>query len=234
MMILFLIGSLVFQNGDTLFFMKESTYADTIILDVWFVDGRESFRVVRQAKTASDNMTYFIHTATYSETEPESLVSTRITFYNAEKKKLGEEKETGSRNISFELSNIYDSMLIVTTWGRDYGNPAVLVIKDGKKTQIIKEMDWLRIVSYQVSPNNRYILFHTRNPFHAILWDYIYFYDLETGNDWDYVFPTCLSCKKARIELEINDSGRSEVVHKNEHRIFSPEGVLEDIYLKLQ
>ena len=79
-----------------------------------------------------------------------------------------------------------------------------------------------------------YLLFHTRNPYYDKPWDYIYFCDLETGKSWEYLFPTCLSCKRGRIELEIDDNGRSEVIHRKEHRVFSSKGVLEDIYLKLQ
>jgi hypothetical protein len=233
-MILFLIGTLVFQNGDTLFFLKDGFCVDTMIMRTRLAGERGSFSVVEQAKTASDSMTYLIYSATYTETVPESLVRTTITFYSAKKKKLWEEKSEGERSISFELSGIYGSLFVVAAWDRFNGNPSFDVIKDAKKKRVVKEGEWQRIVSYEISPNERYILFHTRNPYNGVLWDYIFFCDLKTGNHWDYVFPTCLSCKKSKIDLEVDENGRSTVIHKQEHRVFSPEGVLEDIYLKLQ
>jgi hypothetical protein len=233
-MILFLIGTLVFQNGDTLFFTRDSSCVDTVVMHTWIVDGRESVRVTEKAKVGPDNTTYLIHSSVYSLTAPESLLSSTIKFYDAQKNKLLEETSKGGRNISYDLSNIHDSIFVITTWDRQYGKPALYVVKDDKKIEIVKEGDWERIVSYEVSSNNRYVLFHARNPYHEKPWDYIYFYDLTTGRNWDYLFPSCLSCKKSRIYLKVNNDGRAEVIHKNEHRVFSPDGVLEDIYLKLQ
>jgi hypothetical protein len=62
--------------------------------------------------------------------------------------------------------------------------------------------------------------------------DSIYFYDLIAAKDWDYLFPSCLSCKKSRIYLEVDNDGRAEVIHKNEHRVFTSGGILTDIYLR--
>lgn len=233
-MIVLLFGTLVFQNGDTLFFARDSSYADTVVMHTGIVDGRESLRVTEKAKVSPDNATYLIHSAVYGLTAPESLLSSTITFYDAKKKKLLEERSKGGRNISYDLSSIHDSLLVVTTWDQQYRKPALYVVKDDKKIEIVKKGDWERIVNYEVSSNNRYVLFHTRNPYHEKPWDYIYFYDLTTGRNWDYLFPSCLSCKKSRIYLKVNNDGRSEVIHKNEHRVFSPDGVLEDIYLKMQ
>jgi hypothetical protein len=232
-MILLLLGTMVFQNGDTQFFMKDSTYLDTIVMQEHFIEGKEPVRVKEKAKVDSNNTIYLIHSDVYSLTPQESLLSSTITFYDAEKNKLLEEKSSGGRYISYDLSNIHDSLLVITTWDEYHRKPSLYVMKDGEKLEIVKQGDWERIMSYRVSPNNQYFLFHMRNPFHDKPWDYIYFYDLITGRHWDYIFPTCLSCKKSRIYLEVNNEGRAEVIHKKEHRIFSPEGILEDIFLKL-
>ena len=233
-MILLLIGAIVFQNGDTLFFGEERAYNDTLVLHAGFGNDTGTVYVVEQAKVSSDRGFFLIYSATYRKSEPESLLSATITFFDADKRNLFEEKSKGGKNISFELSGVYDSLFIIASWDQLNSNPTFDAIKGATRTHVVKEGEWQRIVSYKVSPNGRYLLFHTRNPFHDKLWDYIYFYDLDTGNDWDYVFPTCLSCKRARIDLELDENGRSTVIHKQEHRVFSPEGILEDIYLKLQ
>lgn len=233
-MIFLLVGTVVFQNGDTLFFRSEESCRDTLVLQSGPADDTATVYLVELAKIAPDSGSYFIYSAIYRKSEPESLMSSTITFYDAEKRQLFEEKGEGGRNISFELSGVYDSLCIIASWDQYNNNPSFDVIKGATRKQVVKEGDWQRIVSYKISPNRRYILFHARNPYHGRPWDYIYFYDLDTDNNWDYIFPTCLSCKKARIDLELDENGRSTVIHKQEHRVFSPEGILEDIYLDLQ
>lgn len=232
-MILLLLSATVFQNGDTLFFTIDSTSVDTIVMQEYVIEGKEPARVTEKAKVGSNNTIYLIHSEVYSLTVPESLLSSTITFYDAEKNKLHEEKGSGGRYLSYDLSNIHDSLLVITSWDERNREPSMYAMKDSEKLEIVKQGDWERIVSYKVSPNNKYFLFHMRNPFHEKPWDYIYFYDITTSRHWDYIFPTCLSCKKSRIYLEINNEGRAEVIHRKEHRIFSPEGILEDIFLKL-
>ena len=233
-MILLLIGTIIVQNGDTLFFGEEGSFNDTLILHANADDDTGVVRVIEKAKVSPDGGSYLIYSTTCRKSDPESLLSSKITFYDAEKKKLFEEEGKGEKNVSFELSDSYDSLFIVASWDHFNSNPSFDVIKDGARTQIVKEGDWRNIVSYKISPNRRYLLFHTRNPYHDKLWDYIYFYDLDTGSHWDYIFPACLSCKRSRIDLGLDENGRSTVIHKQEHRVFSPEGILEDIYLKLQ
>jgi hypothetical protein len=243
-MILFLMCNLVFLNGDTLIFMKNGGVIDQKKLTIHTIRNTQGEkRISLQAKVSPDNRFYLIH-----ETKQEIVIvqdaghdirkdtstSTEISFHNAEMEILYAEKTGDNRYISYELSNIHNSLFVLTTWDEHNNNPAFSIIKDGKKTEIIKEDQWQRIVSYKMSSNNRFLLFHTRNPYHGKPWDYIFFYDRNTGNSWEYIFPTCLSCKKGRIELEIDDNGRSEVIHKKEHRVFSPDGVIQDIYLKLQ
>jgi len=243
-MILFLVCNLVLQNGDTLIFLRNGEVVEKQVLTVKAIEDDQGKQMVScQAKVSPDNKAYLIHKIKQEvviteeaelETENDTVTSTEILFLNAKKETLYAEQASGTRYISYELSDIYDSLFVLATWDQYYNNPSFSVVKDGEKTEIIKEGDWQRIVSYKISPNKRFILFHTRNPYHGKSWDYIFFYDLYSGHTWDYMFPTCLSCKKGRIELEVDDDGRSEVIHKREHRVFSRDGVIQDIYLKLQ
>ncbi|MBA7544100.1 hypothetical protein ES705_36447 [subsurface metagenome] len=98
---------------------------------------------------------------------------------------------------------------------------------------IINSGDWTRIVDYKLSQNCRYLVFHTRRPYARKLWDYIYFIDLKTKKDWQYLFPICISCKRGKFSLDVNNTGQVDVVYKAEHRIFSKEGKLLDIFIKL-
>ena len=240
-MILFLVCNLVLQNGDTLIFMKNGEVVEKQTIGVQNIGDNQ--KVSSLAKVSPDNRFYLVHKTRQKivvakevehEIETDTITSTEILFLNANKDILYADQANGTRFISYELSDIYDSLFVLTTWDQHHNNPSFSVVKDGEKAEIIKEGDWQRIVSYKISPNNRFVLFHTRNPYHGKSWDYIFFYDLNTGRTWDYMFPTCLSCKKGRIELEIDDNGRSEVIHKREHRVFSRDGLIQDIYLQLQ
>lgn len=233
MIFLFLLSTWVLQSGDTLMFMENSEIIDRIILDEHVASDSPGQVVIRQAKVSPNKKRYVVHETTQN-IENDSILRTKISFYDAEKNRLFEESAAGDRNISFELSDVRDSLFIITSWDHLYRKPVFYVIANGETVEVIKEGEWQRIVSYKMSSNSRYILFHTRNPYYGKPWDYIFFWDLETNNNWDYLFPTCLSCKKARIDLDVDDNGRSEVIHKKEHRIFSREGVLVDIYLKMQ
>jgi len=233
-MILFFLYALVVQNGDTLFFVRDNVYSDTVVMHEYFVDAMRSYHSVRKAKVSPDGKTYLIYSAHYTPTTPETLLTSSITFYDAEKRKLLEQRTEGERGLSYDLSDVHDSLFVVATWDNLYRDPALYVFKDGERKGVVEQGDWERIVSYVISSNGRYLLFHTRNPYYNKPWDYIYFCDLVTGKTWDYIFPSCLSCKKTRIYLELDDDGRSRVIHKNEYRVFSADGVLEDIYLKLE
>jgi hypothetical protein len=230
-MILLLIGTFILQNGDTLFFLEGNEPRESLIVAATVIDSTKELRLARRVKVSDSGDKYCVYEEKF-RLGPDSLVSTKISFYDSHSKEVFKEEVSDDRQISFELSNAYDSMLVLTTWDHSYKMPALCTIKDDKRQEIIKEGDWDRIVSYQVSSNNRYMLFHMRSPYHDKPWDYIYFYDLLTGQDWDYLFPSCLSCKKSRIYLTVNDNGRAEVVYKNEHRVFSAQGVMENIYLK--
>lgn len=232
MIILFILSIWVLQSGDTLMFLENSEIIEKIIMGEDIAGDGSNQVVIKQAKVSPNKQRYFVHES-IQDIASDSLLRTKISFYDAENTVLYETSAVGDRSISYELSEIRNSLFIVTKWDEIYRNPTLDVIASGEKVEVIKDGEWQRIVSYKISPNDRYILFHTRKPYYGKPWDYIYFWDLKTGRNWDYIFPTCLSCKKSRIDVAVDDSGRAEVIHKKEHRIFSKEGVLVDIYTKM-
>jgi hypothetical protein len=212
--------------------MENSEIVERVILNEHVAGDSAGQAVVQRAKVSPDKKRYFIHEAVHN-IENDSLLRSKISFYDSEKKKLHEESALGKRKISYELSEVRDSIFVVTYCDRFYREPELFVITPSDTLEAIRQGEWQRIVSYEISSNDKYIVFHTRNPYHGKPWDYIYFWDLENRSDWKYLFPTCLSCKKARIYLGVDAEGRSEVIHKKEHRIFSKEGTLIDIYMKM-
>lgn len=228
----FLLGLLVYQNGDTLQFMEQDSVVDIIILeDSVLVVGTESV-AVKQGKVSEDHKYYLIHEALI--VSGEEVVRSKVTFYDADKNLLWEEGGQAGRNISYDFSGIYSGLLVVTVWDRHGGDPAFYVMKEGAKVDIIKEGEWQQLLDFKVSPNGRYFFFYTRNPYGRKTWDYLYFYDLVEQRDWEYVFPTCMSCKRGWVDISIDDDGRSEAVYKGEHRIFAKDGTLEDIFMKIR
>ena len=233
MIFLLLFNVYVFQKGDTLIFKENDKIVEIMVLAGQQTNAGPGRIVIEQAKVSSDNRKYFVY-ETVRDVNRDSVLHTKLSVFDARKNRVLEEETAGLRNLSYELSSLHDSLFVVASWDHFYCNPSLTVIKDEERIDVIEEGQWQRIVSYKVSPHNQYMLFHARKPYRNKLWDYIYFYNLKSGESWDYMFPTCLSCKKARIDLNVYDDGRSEVIHKREHRIFSKDGTLEDIFLKLQ
>ena len=223
---------LVFQQGDTLKFLKNNE-----VIDQWalFEDpqNQSSDHIVytKRSKVSSDSSHFFIY-----EEERHTLtdsVFTKITLYNAEQVKLWEEYTGKGRRISFSLTNIYKDMIILVTTNSGHTDPGLEIIINKKKKVIIKENEWHRIIRYAISPNMQYLILHVKNPHNKKMWDYIYFVDVNTYDNWTYLFPICVSCKRKKIELSVYDNGKSEVIYKGEHRVFSRQGKLIDIYRKL-
>jgi hypothetical protein len=231
MIFLLVVGTLVFQNGDTIRFIDDGDLVDIIVLGNSIETDSAGRRLARRGKVSDDNRFLSIHEAVYGSGD--EVLTSKVSFYDANRNLLWEERGVGSRSIAHELSGVHNKLFIVGTWEQFSINPTFSVIIDSAKIDLIKEGEWEQVVDYKVSPNGKYFLFHTRNPYNYKTWDYIYFYDLDTRNAWDYLFPTCVSCKRARIDLRVDDEGRAEVVYKNEHRIFSKLGTLEDLFLKL-
>jgi len=231
-MFLFLICNLVFQNGDTIQFLNHGEIVDIMILgDSMGTDSLEP-RTVRRGKVSDDHRFFSIHEAVWRNED--EILSSKVSIYSADRKMLWEERAEGPGSVSYELSGVHNELFFVGTWDRFCGNPTFAVIIGGEKIVLIKEGGWEQVVDYEISPNGQYFLFHTRNPYNYRTWDYIYFYDLNTKAAWDYLFPVCVSCKRAKISLAIDNDGRAEVVYKNEHRVFSKLGALEDLFYSPQ
>lgn len=231
MIFLLLVGTLVFLNGDTIRFVDNGDLVDIIVLGDSIEIDSTGRRLARRGKVSDDNRFLSICEAEYGSDDEVS--TSKVSFYDANRNLLWEERGEGSRSIAQELSGVHNNLFFIGTWERLSINPTFSVILDSTKIDLIKDGEWEQVVDFKVSPNGKYFLFHTRNPYNYKTWDYIYFYDLDTRNAWDYLFPTCVSCKRARIDLYVDDEGRAEVVYKNEHRIFSKRGTLEDLFLKL-
>jgi len=227
------INMLVYQQGDTLQFVSRDSIVDRWILGekIERTDSTERIMTTR-ARVSQDNR-YFLFFKEFFFPIKDS-VFTEISYYNANRRRLWKETRTGERKISFYLSKIYQNKIYLVDTDKARKNPNLYIINNNnkKRKRIIKEGEWIYIIDYEISPNGQYIVLNTKNPYYKKIWDYIYFIDLKTRKSWTYLFPTCLSCKKTRIKLAVDDSGKAEVVHRNEHRVFSKDGRLIDIFIK--
>lgn len=223
--------TLVFQAGDTLKFFKEDSIVDQWIMGQETRTEPEEYIITKKTKVSADSNYFFVYEEEYYPVK--DSISTKISFYNANKKKFFQRSYKSERKISFDLTKLYNKMLILVTTDKFNVNPSLEFIKNKKNQKVIKEDKWQRIINYELSPNLNYLVMHNRNPYSGKLWDYIYFIDLKTKKDWTYLFPVCLSCKRTKIDLSIDDEGKVEVIHKNEHRIFDKDGNLLNIFIKL-
>lgn len=230
--IFFLLNTLVFQSGDTLRFIVQDSTVDTWVL------GEEkheldtgSVTVMKKAKVAPDNRSFFVYEETHASNSIEP-VQTKITFYDSNKEKKWEKRNGDQRTLSFTLSNIFDSLVVLVDTEHNGKLPRLSIMKNNERNIIIEKGEWQRMVNYTVSPNCRYMAFHNRNPYAGRMWDYIYSIDLKRRKNWTYLFPMCLSCKRGRISLTVDNSGTVEVIHRGEHRIFSHKGNLIDFFIE--
>ncbi|MEO0094684.1 MAG: hypothetical protein ABIL66_02185, partial [candidate division WOR-3 bacterium] len=186
---------------------------------------------IEKAGVSSDNKRFFICEERYFP-EKDSIF-TRLIVYNSEQKKIYSKIKSGKRKISTELTKIYPDKIVVFIVDRFNDNPVIEIIKDDNHKKVIDLKKWTSIANYTISQNGRFVLFHARKPYNNRLWDYIYFLDLKTNKSWEYLFPFCFSCKRGWIDLKVYDDGKSEVIYRNEHRIFDQKGNLIDIFVKL-
>ena len=229
MIILFLFCNLVLLHEDSLLFMKDSE-----IVDVWMLDHHEPETINgidhhKQVKINADKHNFFIYYSQYDTAR--NHVKSEIKFYNANKKMLFGETRKLDRMINYDLSNIEHNVLIFVDCDAGSGDPQMYVVKGNRTIIPIKKGNWKRIVTYDLSANNKFLVVHVRNPYMSKLWDYIFFYDLKTGKNWQYLFPLCLSCKRTKINVEVDDNGQTVVEYKGEHRVFSREGDFIDYYI---
>jgi hypothetical protein len=233
MIIFFIVNSLVYLCGDTLVFVKNDS-----IIDKWVVkeetckaDSVVKLRIKR-TKVSPGNRAFLIYEEQLGDNY--ELIKTEVVFYNADQDEIWRESHDFKGKIWCGLTNVYDSLFITTVTDVSGKYPRLSVIKDSVKTTVIKKDDWIKIAKYKLSPNCRYLVLHTRKSYLRKIWDYIYFIDLKTNKRWEYLFPTCLTCKRGTFTLGVDDNGQAEVVYKSEHRIFSKEGKLIDVFIKVE
>jgi hypothetical protein len=229
MMILLILNVLVYQNGDTLLFTEQDSVIDQWILDdiINQTDSVET-KCTRKAKVSSTNERFFVYIEQY---EQGVLVKTEIILYNNFQKELWRDSAFGEEVISFKLSNVYDNLFIVVRSLRGGNEPILYTVKHNLKETIIKKGSWNKIINYSISPNRKYLLLHTKNPYAQRNWDYIYFVDLINKKEWQYLFPMCASCKRNTINLAVDNKGISEIMSGGEHRIFSKDGKFIDYFI---
>ncbi|MGB9720261.1 MAG: hypothetical protein ACPL28_02110 [bacterium] len=222
-------GALIFQSGDTLKFSQD----DSLVYE-WILNNNEKLETggyhIEKAKVSQDNRRFFIYEEEYFPNQDSTF--TQLTLYDARRNKIWSRTQGGARKFSFELSRIYGDRIILFVNSRSNVNPEMIILKDGTRSTV-DLTQWTSIVNYEISPDGRYILFHAKKPYNYKLWDYLYFIDLKTSKNWEYLFPICFSCKRGKIDLKVYDDGKSEAIYKNEHRIFDREGNLIDIFVKL-
>lgn len=229
MFLTFFFFAIIYQQNDTLYFKTNDIITDTIILNSTNQDS-VLFRKTQSVKISAEKNTCILFWELTNRQSDE--VTSFIEVYDSDKELLWHDSTSNGRRFSLRLSELFDDLYIITETALDGKTPVLYTVRNGHKEVIIEEGAWTIITSYAVSPNGQYLILHTRHPFSRKLWDYIYFVDLLSRIDWQYLFPICLSCKRTKIHLLIDDTGQSEVVYKAEHRVFSKEGKLIDIYLK--
>ena len=89
-MILLLIGTLILQNGDTLFFLEGDVPEDSLVIAVTEIDSAAELRLTRKVKVSDSGDKYCILEARF-KLGSDSLVSTNISFYDSDKEKIFEE-----------------------------------------------------------------------------------------------------------------------------------------------
>ncbi len=129
---------LVFQNADTLKFVKGDS-----VVDIWLLTekiqetdlGEIIFN--KKSKVSKDNEYFFIYEEKYYPSKDSFF--TKILFYDADKEKLWEKTPETGRKISFHLTSIYNDIVILVTTDKFNNNPDLKLIKDNKIKEIIKE-----------------------------------------------------------------------------------------------
>lgn len=227
--IVWLLSVTVRTNNDTLYFIARDT-----ILDQWVLNEQALIKdslgitFVEKVKIANENTRFLFYQEEYDRNSGAS--QSTLHLYTAEKKSQWSAHYRDARRVQFDLCSLHGDLLIVADSDLNGKNTGIHVIKNGESISLISAGQWLRVVNYALSSDHRYILFHTHRLHRGSVWDFLYFQDISTGHDWEYFFPVCLSCKKTPITLYVEDNGQSEVVYKQEHRVFSKEGELLEIF----
>lgn len=220
---------MIYQRNDTLFFERDGVIADRIILAAYAPESISS-HTVRMVKIASRGDVCILFTERTSDHVAEAI--SLIDIYDDTRELLWHDSAGSDRKFSITLSLLHDSLYVITETALDGKAPLLYTVRHGRKEVVIPADTWTAISSFAISPSGRYLIAHTRHPYSRKMWDFIHFVDLQTKEEWQYLFPICLSCKRAKIKVTIDDDGQSEIIYKTEHRVFSREGRLIDVYMK--
>lgn len=226
------LNMLVFLETDTLLFRK-----DDAVVDRWYIGEKTehtssgALRTTTHAVVADDHTRFLYFREAYLP-DTDSLFS-QLTLYRADGHQVWQRTAPPGRTHARFLSELVDDEVVVVTTNQYGAAPSMERISSTAIDTIFREGDWYRLSAYAFSPNRRFIVMHVKNPYREKVWDYIHFIDLQTGSTWSYLFPICVTCKRYKhIDVSVDNDGISEVVYKGEHRIFSREGVLIDVFIK--
>lgn len=220
---------LVFQNADTLKFVKGDSIIEQWVMSEDCTTTDLGTLIYTTKSMVSDDNRHFLFCEEKYYPAPDSHY-TKLTFYDAYKKKIWVRSSDSGRRISFYLSAIYDNIVAIVTTDKHNTRPSLHLVKDKKMTTIINDDEWYKLAKYSFSANMQYLALHVKNPYKNKIWDYIHFMDMQNKKEWTYLFPTCVSCKRQTIDVAVDDEGTTEVIYKGEHRVFSRQGKLIDIY----
>lgn len=223
---------LVFQNADTLNFVKGDSIIEQWVMSEDCTTTDLGTLIYTTKSMVSDDNKHFLFCEEKYYSAPDSHYA-KLTFYDAYKKKIWVRSSDSGRRILFYLSAIYDDIVTIVTTDKYNARPSLHLIKDKKMKTIVADDKWYRLKKYAFSSNMTYLVLHVKNPYMNKTWDYIHFIDMKNGKEWTYLFPICVSCKRQKIDVSVDNRGITKVVHKGEHRIFSKDGRLTDIYIKL-
>jgi len=225
----------IFEQGDTLIFMDGDRRQDVLIFEETTqpAENGGTVTLTRKARASDDRRSYFIFEQS-QYTQPES-VFTRVTLYTADRKPVRTETRAGERRIAFELTRLFGNRLVLGTVDRDYSRPRLDLLEPGRSGRtLIAEDAWPKIAQYEISPNFRFMVLHARRLINGRMMDFVAGRDLKSGQEWEYAFPICLTCRRGTITIRIDNQGGVETVYKNEHRIFNRSGEMIDLYLETE
>lgn len=225
-------GIIVIQKGDTLQFMKNNVIHESHILKQDSIPMDNGYVVHTQQAKVSGDKKHFLLYDEYRNSSIDSLL-TSVSLYTSQMQLLWMQEYANDRRVDFERTKIFNNDVAITSTDRTYGEPVLEYIHDNKTDVLIEKTQWQRLVDFDFSPNMRYIALHVRNPHARKMWDFVYFIDCQTNGTWTYLFPICISCKRNRITLEVDNNGNTEIIYKQQHRVFDKTGTLIDFFMQL-
>lgn len=223
-------GIIVIQSGDTLHFSENAHAVETWVLALDSLPTQNGVVVHTQKAKISENNEYFILYDEYRNSSIDSLATT-LSLYTSSKERLWLREYSSDRRIDFDRTRIFGNDIAIVSTDKAFGQPMLEFIHDKTSITLVEKDQWQRLVDFAFDPDMRYVALHVRNPHNRRMWDFIYFIDRKTEVTWTYLFPTCISCKRSRIDLRVDNEGNTEVVYKNQHRIFDKSGSLVDFFI---